>query len=1364
MIVVNVMLTKSKQSVFLFILLLLAQQVSAQFKSLRFDRITIEDGLPNPSAMDILQDSLGFIWISTLSGIVRYDGIAMKTYLPEATTIDSLPSRNIPNLYLDKAGNIWAGFQYSHIWPKLYRYEPATDRFEPYLFKGDTATAPVKRGISFLKEDKLGRLLVGTWGDGLYAVEIYKEAEGVARSDLPFQHFVHNPNDPNSLCNDAIGKGWATDQNGNIWMPTDECLTKFIPSENRFESFTFTSDTVAFANEFTVTMFEPPSRLWVGTILHGLLVFDTETESFIDQYKHDPEDPWSISPDAVWKIIKTHDGKYWLGVNGRIDLMDPVTRKFTHIKDEFHPDWEPHFHWNNSMIEDKGGNIWIATWQKGVYKYNPDKGQFGYVRPSDLGLEKDEQIVAQYVEPGGSVWFGTLRSGLIRWDKTRGTVEKPFACPSVNADVPCKNPRIVGQDSLGNYWVTSGSSLYKLNSKFEIIASLRPFGTGDIRATIVKDNELWVSSWEYPFLCKLQDEKRGSFDCLINMIGNEDFYSSIVKMSEGPEGRIWLGINQEGFHIFDEKSKTIKHYFPEFGVREFLFDEMGQVWLATHSAGLKLFNEADSAIVSLSPAVSKQLGIVSGLQSDRNGLLWMKTPSGIAKFDPQTKEVVSTFQRSLWQKEGEQWYGGGSVKAPEGELFFNSPDGVLYFHPDSINIDQQAPMVVIDGLEILHNKVLPGSDTPLEKEIALTKQLNLRYWQNDLTFHFAALHFKMPSENLISFRLDPFDERWSEPSRVNHAEYNNLPPGNYKLRVKAANSDGVWSEEKVLNLIIKRAWWTTWWAFLLYAVALFVLLYFIRKYELRQRAAKEEARRLAELDEVKSEFYTNITHEFRTPLTIILGLTEQLKSNATEGMKSTLEIVKRNGWQLLTLVNQILDISKIEAGVLDLNYVQADVIGYLKYLLESFSSLAKQKGIELSFSSDTERLVMDFDAERLQQIIGNLLSNAIKFTSSGGVVQLAAQKEGNFLKITVEDSGIGISSEHHKKIFSRYYQVDQGSTKTKTPTGSGIGLAMTRELVKAMRGKIWVESQVGLGSKFFVLLPITNTAKSDNSIRPTTGYDLPGKAAGTVPVMVKEASVEKLPKILLIEDNVDVLNYVTSCLQGRYSIEKALDGKVGVEKALQIIPDLIVSDVMMPELNGYEVCKRLKNDVRTSHIPIILLTAKADSDSRLAGIGEGADAYLVKPFDPKELRLRVRKLLELRKKLQYHYLHVAGVDTDTPNEKGEALIRENKFVENARDLVHTHLADPLFDVSFMCKELGMSRTQLHRKLTSLTGLSANQFIRAVRIKNAQDLLEKTSYSISEIAYQTGFSSPGYFTKVFKAETGKTPKQYRQYGP
>jgi YesN/AraC family two-component response regulator len=264
--------------------------------------------------------------------------------------------------------------------------------------------------------------------------------------------------------------------------------------------------------------------------------------------------------------------------------------------------------------------------------------------------------------------------------------------------------------------------------------------------------------------------------------------------------------------------------------------------------------------------------------------------------------------------------------------------------------------------------------------------------------------------------------------------------------------------------------------------------------------------------------------------------------------------------------------------------------------------------------------------------------------------------------------------------------------------------------------------------------------------------------------MFKEASVEKLPKILLIEDNVDVLNYVTSCLQGRYSIEKALDGKVGVEKALQIVPDLIVSDVMMPELNGYEVCKRLKNDVRTSHIPIILLTAKADSDSRLAGIGEGADAYLVKPFDPKELQLRVRKLLELRKKLQYHYLHVAGVDTDTPNEKGEALIRENKFVENARDLVHTHLADPLFDVSFMCKELGMSRTQLHRKLTSLTGLSANQFIRAIRIKNAQDLLEKTSYSISEIAYQTGFSSPGYFTKVFKAETGKTPKQYRQYGP
>jgi signal transduction histidine kinase/ligand-binding sensor domain-containing protein/AraC-like DNA-binding protein len=1354
--------------VLLFSLILQAIACYGQYESLRFERLTIEDGLPNPSALDIIQDRQGFIWIGTLSGIVRYDGYEMKTYLPEASTIDSLPSRNIPNFYEDKSGTIWAGFQYSHIWPKLYRYDTRLDDFVPCLFDPGLDTNIIGRGISCLWEDRLGRLLAGTWGDGLYAIDIGKEKNGIAPKDLSFKHFLHHPGDGTSLCNDAIGKGWSEDGEGNIWMPTDNGLCKFIPGDDRFETFRFTTDTVHLGNEYTVTLFEKPHTLWVGSILHGLLVFDLKEEKFVKQYQHDPADPWSIAPDAVWKIIKIKDGNFWLGVNGRMDIFNRETERFTHIKDDSHNDWSPSFPWNNALIEDYSGNIWAATWQNGVYKFNPGMGRFSFLRPGDTGMPGVRHLWAQCEDGHGDVWFITEKKGLLRLNRTNGTFHSYRHQPGNPRSISSDEPSGIVLAADGGLWIGSDAGLDKMDAAGRVVNHYQPFPEGEeTNLFISKNGSVWAWSWAKPYLCLLTDPVQGTFKCYPSTQGDPGAMNSIVAIEEDERGRLWLGTNQAGLYVFDPVADTLAYFAGKFGVHGIHFDRYGNCWLVTHSAGLKLFDRATKSVISINREASEKLGIVQGIQEDREGYLWMKTPRGIAQFDPQKRKVMRFFSSSQWLNPGESWYSRGSIKTGSGEFFFDSPSGVLYFHPDSVGLDSIPPKVAITEFMLFNEAVRPGKGSPLTQDISHTKKVKLAHWQNDISLHFAALHFKIPEENKYLFRLDPRDSEWFEAGQDRTAVYTNLPPGSYTFRLKASNSDGIWSGETTLQIGIGRAWWNTWWARALFAGLVILALFAIREFELRRKMAKAEARRLTELDAVKSKLYTNITHEFRTPLTIILGLAGQIKAQASESMKSSLDIINRNGHQLLRLVNQILDLSKLESGFLKLDMKQGDVVGYLRYLTESFHSFAKHKKISLHFVSERKALVMDFDPGRLQQIVNNLLSNALKFTPPGGAVTVTAGKEGGSIVLKVSDTGTGISKENLSRIFDRFFQATSDSYRglTRSGEGAGIGLALTRELVKLMSGEIFAVSEQGKGTTFVVALPVTNEAEafSWTEFRETDdAWPVPSAPAKPSRLRPKEV-LPGAPLVLIVEDNADVVAYLASCLEGKYRIAVAKDGQQGIDRAIELVPDLVVSDVMMPEKDGFEVCRFLKNDERTSHIPVILLTAKADDSSRLTGLGRGADAYLAKPFNPEELLIRARKLLELRRNLQTHYLRLSGLteQAGSPQPGAPAEPSEQAFVKKVREIIEANLDDSLYAVPALCKELLMSRTQLHRKLTSLTGRSANRFIRLVRLAKAKEMLAENELAITEIAYQTGFSTPGYFSKVFKKETGLSPREYRE---
>ena len=540
-----------------------------------------------------------------------------------------------------------------------------------------------------------------------------------------------------------------------------------------------------------------------------------------------------------------------------------------------------------------------------------------------------------------------------------------------------------------------------------------------------------------------------------------------------------------------------------------------------------------------------------------------------------------------------------------------------------------------------------------------------------------------------------------------------------------------------------------------------------RQLPLTQQALElsdQKARQLEELDQLKSRFFTNISHEFRTPLTVIRGMSHHIVKEPAEWVEKGSQIIQRNTDQLLDLVNQILDLRKLEAGKLALRLEQIEVLSFLRFLSESFQQLAASKQLRLEIEAPATELWMDVDSEKLQRIHTNLLSNAIKFTPAGGEIvvklQVSSQEATEHLLLSISDTGVGIPESQLPSIFDRFYQVDDSHTREQE--GTGIGLALTQELVHLMKGKIEVESRVQEGTTFRVVLPIhQNSPKAHKEIKPLVPEYLITNNKEAIPQRRSNPGKE-LPLLLLIEDNADVVEYLVASLRDQYQLLIARDGEEGIEIALEQVPDLIISDVMMPKKDGFEVCKTLKEDERTSHIPIVLLTAKSDDVSRMDGLSSGADAYLPKPFNETELFIRLDKLLDLRRRLQRRYQGTPATD-QTEESTAEQYKREDAFLEKIREIVDANLSES-YNIPALCKLLGLSRSNLHRKVKALTGNSISIYIRSIRLEKARGILKAGKLSIAEIAYEVGFNDPGYFTRSFTQEFGISPKEFREQEP
>jgi signal transduction histidine kinase/CheY-like chemotaxis protein len=808
-------------------------------------------------------------------------------------------------------------------------------------------------------------------------------------------------------------------------------------------------------------------------------------------------------------------------------------------------------------------------------------------------------------------------------------------------------------------------------------------------------------------------------------------------------------------------------------------DKNRVLWIGTEGGGINKLHYQE--IDGLSN------NIVYGILEDNHHNLWISTRNGLSKFNPVDVDDKGTAFPSAFKNyyvhdgfQDNEFRTNSYFKNRKGEMFFGGINGFNAFYPDSLKENLTIPDVAITGFKVFNENY------KLDTSITEINQIVLSYNENFFYLDFAVLDYIAPENNNYAYKLDGLDNDWNYVDNRNFAHYTNLAPGNYAFHVKASNSDGVWNEEGTsIRIIITPPWWKTWWAYSLYGVALLFTLYGLRRYEMNRISYKNQGKldkavlkEKEETEKIKSRFFANISHEFRTPLTLIFGpANDVLEKTKEPDTKQSVGTIKRNANRLYGLVNQLLDLSKLEAGKMALETSEQNIIPLLKGLFQSFTSLAERKKITLKFNAIEENLIVYIDKDKVEKIVNNLLSNAFKFTPEGGKIVVSvnttnantsplnkAGTQGGSVEISISDTGRGIPKERIDNIFDRFYQVD--GSHTRESEGTGIGLALTKELVELHKGKIQVESEEGEGSTFTIMLPLgKDHLKPEEIVDKEIQEETEVNKEETEQIPETEKSKEKAdidllletgkPLLLIVEDNSDVRNYIISHLEEDYLVEEAVNGEDGFTKSIEQIPDLIVSDVMMPKMDGFQFCAKIKTDERTSHIPIILLTAKASGESKIEGLETGADDYIMKPFDAKELKVRIKNLIDQRKKLREHFLEEGIFNLDNNN----ITSVDKKFLEKAVKIINEHLSDSLFGVESFASELAIGRTSLHKKVVALVGEPPGELIKRIRLSKAGILLKNKTGNISEIALEVGFNNPAYFSECFKKQFGVTPSQY-----
>jgi signal transduction histidine kinase/DNA-binding response OmpR family regulator/streptogramin lyase len=1100
-------------------------------------------------------------------------------------------------------------------------------------------------------------------------------------------------------------------------------------------------------------------RLWIGMENGALTIYDKKTETFSNFWPN-PLDPTSIGSNSIWCVYKDKMGTMWIGARNRgINKWDQYQTKFVH---HILPPSGNHKLANNDVlcfVEDEKGNLWIGTDGGGLNYFDRKTNTYTHFihDPKDPKSLSSNSVISLELDSHGDLWIGTWEGGLNRFDKKTGSFKHYYHDPD--------NPK-----SLGSNYVFS----------------------------IFEDSsgKLWVGAF-YEGL-DLYDRESDSFIHYKRDVSNPKAigHNRVFTMFEDSKKNIWIGSEGGGLiHMKldknDEPVFTSYRYNPDDSlslssnlINAVYEDNRHNLWIGTW-AGLNRFDYQTRTFKAFRKEDGLADNVVYGIIEDDEGNLWVSTNQGISKFDPVNLKVENYNTADGLQ--AQEFIRGSFLKSKSGEFFFGGVNGFNSFFPKEVLSNPNIPPVYVTNFWIYNDLIKPGvTNSPLTSNITETEEIILPYTQNEFSFEFAALNYSQAFKNRYSYYLEGYDKTWHDAGTQRKASYAKVPPGTYTFMVKGTNNDGVWNERgTIIKIIVNPPWWKTWWAYMAYAMtAIAIFLWYRQNLINRERLRNDlklehlELTKMQEMDRLKSYFFTNISHEFRTPLTLILSPIRDMVAGTFKGdVKKQYQMVIRNGERLLRLINQLLDLSKLGAGSMKLKTSSLDIVGFLRPIVAVFDSYAQRSHIKFSFEHPIEPILVYFDPDKFEKIVTNLLSNAFKFTREGEIkltVRAFADPQEKFMsgetlrgkvEIAVTDSGTGIPQEYLSSIFDHFYQVAYHSSAE----GSGIGLSLTKELVELHKGTIHVESIEGKGSVFKVILlqgrdhlKDTEIDESDGPIAPANrtiaGFDQVSPAVVAASA-ADDASDNRgqVPRILIVEDNTDMRTYIKQSLQENYHITEASDGIEGLKKGIENIPDLIVSDVMMPGMDGVTLCKNFKQNIYTSHIPVILLTAKADLESRIEGLETGADEYLSKPFNSYELQVRARNLIRSREILRERFTKSQKLVLE-PKEISITSLDE-KFLKNVLQIIEKNMDDSEFRVESLGKELEMDPMAVYRKLKALTGQTAVEFIRTIRLKRAAQLLKQQKLTVAEVTYNVGFNDLQYFRTCFKKQFGVSPSEY-----
>ena len=1312
-------------------------------QNIHFQAIGVEDGISQPTVTSIYQDEFGIIWIGTKDGLNRYNGTDFYVFRPVKDDKNSLYNNNIGTICGDKQGHIYIRCKYAvveydikkntfhtirdndiqaisygntQLWvctrDSLFTYNRVEDKLD-YYYNLEGAR------MSCVIEDSDGNLYVGTMNNGLYMIDGNKKwLNYLPKKDIT------------CIYEDSKKSIWVgTKDDGLFRLDRNGGITNYgtAPHQNMLSS-----------SYVRCIVEDNLGNYWIGTF-KGLDKLNAATGTFT-HYSKDNK-PYSLSNSSIICMMKDRQGTFWIGTYyGGVNLFNPDYEIYTYYYPDEAQKGKPTSPFAGRMIEDSKGGIWIATEGGGVnyldrktrtfteYKHDVSKNSLASNTIQSLFLDEDNQ----------ALWIGTLRGGLDRLDlKTyrftnyRYNAEKKNSLINdiVRKIIPYKgNLLLATHNGIGLFNPETGECVKLLNDS-------RLNNRQIIDMLVDKKNNLWFSYSLGLIKYNLETQKR-----------NEYFVPNTSKQAIGPnlinvlfedkKGNIWAGSSGDGIFLYEQDSNTFKS-----------------------------FNSHNSDLIN---------DYILDIKESLSGYLLIASNQGFSRFDMENQRFYNYNKQNGFPMTALNPY--GLFVASDNEIYLSGPKMMISFFEKELNSYVKPYQLNFTSLEVNNQQILPNDGSGiLTESILYQPQITLNHNHSIITVNFSLSNYVSVLKNRIYYKLEGFDKDWMSAGYRKAITYTNLNPGEYKLKIKSSEEySGKESICKEIDIIVKPPFYKSTWAYCIYVAIIIISVYLVVSFyssKLKLRASleyeKKEKKQIEELNQSKLRFFTNISHEFRTPLTLIVSQLEMLmeRSDIQPLVYSKLVNIHRNTLRMKRLITELLDFRKQEQGFEKFKYSKQDIYAFLDEIYLSFKEYARGKQINLEFLNKDKNLEVWFDVVQLEKVIYNLLSNAFKYTPLGGTISLSVQEYENSVVVTVSDTGVGIAEESLDKIFDRFYQVDSMNNQK----GTGIGLALAKSIIEAHKGKISVRSMEGKGTTFVVELPLGDSHITDaqkiatpdidsSCISELTVYGSQVPADVVDDENMDNQSDETRSKILIVEDNEELRGLLARLFSKIYTVYEAQDGEEGFEKTKEVQPDIVLSDIMMPKMSGIEMCRKIKSNFETSHIPVILLTAQTAEEYTMQGLKMGADDYVTKPFNVKHLFMRCNNLVNSRKLLQQKYAKQMDNNVDILATNSA----DYQFMEQCVACVEQNLDNPDFDVNMFAQAMNTGRTKLFLKVKGITGQTPNDFILNIRLKKAQMLLKQMdTKTVSEIAYEVGFNSPSYFIKRFRELFGVTPAQYQK---